>query len=208
MKLLHIDSSIMGELSVTRRITRSIVHRAKNQIPGLEVIHHDLAVNPVAHTSPDMMAVKLGLPVDRTAALEANLANAEQTLAEFVAADIVVIGAPKYNLSISSQLKAWFDKIMIAGKTFKYSEKGPIGLLQDKPIYVVLSSGGFYNGGDHHEPYLRAALSFIGMRSVYIIRAEGVNISPAQKEKTLAAVEQQIAAIIFNKQESANCVHA
>ena len=119
-------------------------------------------------------------------------------LDEFLAADIVVIGAPMYNFTIPSQLKAWIDRILIAGKTFRYSEAGPVGLAGGKRVIIASSRGGLYAPGvpleanDFQEPYLRAVFAFIGIEDVEIVRAEGLALGPEQRD---AAVQAALASV-------------
>ncbi|MCW2391709.1 FMN-dependent NADH-azoreductase [Sphingobium sp. B1D7B] len=184
MTVLHIDSSIQGENSITRQISAAIFERLKAEQPGADVRYRDLAAQPLPHlTLP-------GFGTDEAAAV----------LAEFLDADTVVIGAPMYNFTISTQLKAWIDHIAVAGKTFRYDESGnAIGLAGDKRVIVALSRGGFYGAGtpaaavEHAESYLRAVFGFIGIVPEFIV-AEGAAVGPEHRaagiEAALAAVDQ------------------
>ena len=191
MKILHLDSSITGKNSVSRALTAEIVAAQVANNPGAEVSYHDLADEPVMHLSPAHLAAFQGAPVEG-AALGQDLAQGGRYLEELLAADVLVIGAPMYNFGIPSQLKAWFDRVLVAGKTFRYTERGPEGLLPaSKKVYVVTSSGGIYSGDspakafEHDESYLRAVLGHIGLKDVTVVRAEGVNISPDMRRATL-----------------------
>jgi FMN-dependent NADH-azoreductase len=191
MKILHLDSSITGKNSVSRALTAEIVAAQVANNPGAEVSYHDLANEPVMHLSPAHLAVFQGAPVE-SAALGQDLAQGGRYLEELLAADVLVIGAPMYNFGIPTQLKAWFDRVLVAGKTFRYTERGPEGLLPaSKKVYVVTSSGGIYSGDspakgfEHDESYLRAVLGHIGLKDVTVVRAEGVNISPDMRRTTL-----------------------
>ncbi|MCW2349495.1 MULTISPECIES: FMN-dependent NADH-azoreductase [unclassified Sphingobium] len=184
MTVLHIDSSIQGENSITRQISAAIVERLKAEQPGADVRYRDLAAQPLPHlTLP-------GFGTDEAAAV----------LAEFLDADTVVIGAPMYNFTISTQLKAWIDHIAVAGKTFRYDESGnAIGLAGDKRVIVALSRGGFYGAGtpaaavEHAASYLRAVFGFIGIAPEFIV-TEGAAVGPEHRaagiEAALAAVDQ------------------
>src|ERR1700757_4371924 len=181
MKLLHIDSSISGGQSVSRQLTTSIVARLKQTTPGLEITYRDLAIAPVPHQSPTILFAKMkalyeagalaGHIVETVAAAvqggarvdasrEAEFAETSVVLDEFLEADIVVMGAPMYNFGIPSQLKAWIDRIAVAGKTFRYGATGPEGLAGGKRVVVAISRGGFYGPGtptaalEHVESYL------------------------------------------------------
>jgi FMN-dependent NADH-azoreductase len=174
MKLLHIDTSILGGDSVSRQVSGAIVDRLRRDIPGLEVLDRDLAADPLPHLSGADLP---GLPAD-------------ETLDEFLDADIVVIGAPMYNFSVPSQLKAWLDRILVAGKTFRYTEQGVEGLVPDKRVIIAVSRGGLYGpeltsaSAEHVETYLRAVFGFIGIAPEIIV-AEGVKIGPEQRDKAL-----------------------
>jgi FMN-dependent NADH-azoreductase len=135
------------------------------------------------------------------AALVQDLQSGASALEEFLAADTVVIGAPMYNLSLSSQLKAWIDRLAVAGKTFRYTETGPVGLMGGKKVIVASSRGGFYGAGspaagfDFQETYLRGVFGFMGVTDIRFIRAEGVSVGPDQKSAALAAAMAEIGAL-------------
>jgi FMN-dependent NADH-azoreductase len=177
MKLLHIDSSILGDRSVSRQVTREIVARLVQATPGIEVQYLDLAANALPHFS----ALSL-TPGSEAAASDAKV------LEDFLAADVLVIGAPMYNFALPSQLKAWLDRIIIAGKTFRYGPSGPEGLARGKQAIVAISRGGVYPENaavEHAESYLKIALGFIGVTDVTFVRAEGLALSPEHRQKGL-----------------------
>jgi FMN-dependent NADH-azoreductase len=190
MKLLHIDSSVLGPHSVSRQVSAAIVDRLYKATPALEIVYRDLATTPLAHLSGSHLAAAQGA-VPEAVALQQDLAAGQTVLEEFLAADIVVIGAPMYNFTIPSQLKAWIDRILVSGKTFKYSAAGVEGLAGNKRVIIAISRGGFYGAGtpsaaaEHLETYLRWVFSFIGIANPEIIVAEGVQIGPEQREKAL-----------------------
>jgi FMN-dependent NADH-azoreductase len=190
MKLLHIDSSVLGSHSVSRQVSAAIVDRLYKATPALEIVYRDLTATPLAHLSGSHLAAAQGAVPDAVA-LQQDLAAGQTVLEEFLAADIVVIGAPMYNFTIPSQLKAWIDRILVAGKTFKYSAKGVEGLAGNKRVIIAISRGGFYGAGtpsaaaEHLETYLHSVFSFIGIANPEIIVAEGVQIGPEQREKAL-----------------------
>jgi FMN-dependent NADH-azoreductase len=192
MKLLHIDSSIRGEASASRRLSAAIVEGFATANPGLDIARRDLDAEPIPHLDSRR------LPTVRPANAPEGAAGipdpeGDQALAEFLAADIVVIGAPMYNFGVPSQLKAWLDRILIAGKTFRYGESGPVGLAGGKRVIVASSRGGLYAPGmpyeafDFQEHYLRAVFAFIGIPEIEIIRAEGLAMGPEQRDGALAA---------------------
>ena len=194
MKLLHIDSSVLGPHSVSRQVSAAIVDRLRQTTPGLEVSYRDLSAVPLTHLSGSHLAVARGGEPD--AAFRDDIAAGNAALDEFLAADIVVLGAPMYNFTIPSQLKAWIDRILVAGKTFKYGAAGPEGLAGDKRVIIAVSRGGFYGAdtpaavGEHLETYLRWVFGFIGVANPEFISADGVQVGPEHREKALAEALQ------------------
>jgi FMN-dependent NADH-azoreductase len=169
--ILHIDASINGENSASRAISRSIVDQLKNAQWGEEVVYRDLAAEPLPHLTLDAFA--------DTSVVD-----------EFLAADTVVIGAPMYNFTLPTQLKAWIDRIVIAGRTFRYTETGPEGLANGKRVIIALARGGVYSEGspasalEHLETYLRGVFNFIGIEPEFVV-AEGLNFSPDHRQQAL-----------------------
>ncbi|MGJ5179481.1 FMN-dependent NADH-azoreductase [Bradyrhizobium oligotrophicum] len=189
-QLLHIDSSVLGPNSVSRQVSAAIVARLRQITPGLEVTYRDLAAAPLAHLSGAHLAVAHGAPVDDPA-VQADVATGQAVLEEFLRADIVVLGAPMYNFSIPSQLKAWIDRIVVAGKTFRYGANGPEGLAAGKRVIVAVSRGGYYGAApmaalEHLETYLRGVFGFIGVTAPEFVAADGIMIGPEQREQALA----------------------
>ncbi len=184
MKLLHIDSSITGDHSVSRAVSGAVVNQIKSANPGVDVSYLDLASNPLPHvTLPD-----IGDPTSNTA------------LNAFLAADIIVIGAGMYNFTVPSQLKAWIDRILIAGQTFKYTETGPQSLVAGKRAIAVLSRGGLYGPGapaeahEHAESYLRSVFAFLAI-PLELIVAEGVAMGDDVRKAAMAAAFARAQAI-------------
>jgi FMN-dependent NADH-azoreductase len=198
MKLLHIDSSILGGQSASRKVSAAIVARLRQATPDLEVTYRDLATEPLAHLSGALLTVD----APQTPALLQDRAESQAVLDEFLAADIVVIGAPMYNFNISSQLKVWIDRIAVAGKTFRYTEKGPEGLAGAKRVIVALARGGFYDPGtpmaafEHVESYLRILFGFLGVTKLEIIAANGLKVGPDQAQKSLEDALREAQALI------------
>jgi FMN-dependent NADH-azoreductase len=169
MTILHIDSSITGDNSVSRQISAATVDQLLKADPTARVVRRDLVASPLSHLT-------LGGSGD------------EDIFEEFFAADTIVIGAPMYNFSVPSQLKAWIDRILVAGKTFKYGENGPEGLAGGRRVIITVSRGGFYdtdNAFEHVETYLRSLFTFIGIDPEFV-RADGVNYGPEQREAGIA----------------------
>lgn len=187
MRLLHLDSSALGAGSVTRELTAAIVARWQDAMPGLEVAHRDLDAEPLPHLTAPLLG-----KADPAAAAES-----ERVLQQFLAADVVVVGAPMYNFGVPSTLKAWIDRIAVAGRTFRYTERGPEGLAGGKRVIVASGRGGAYgdvNPADFQEAYLRQVFGFLGIREIEFVRAEGVAVSPAQRAEALAAAHAAIRA--------------
>lgn len=197
MKLLHIDSSIQSDHSVSRKLTQTVVEQLQQADSHIEVVYRDLAANAPNHLSAAVLSAGATPPEQRSAIQRVEAAISEDLMAEFLAADVIVIGAPMYNFSIPSQLKAWLDRVMVAGRTFKYTETGPVGLASDKRAIIVSSRGGIYSAGspaqvmEHQESYLKVALSFMGITSTTIIRAEGINMKE-KREQAIAAAHNHI----------------
>jgi FMN-dependent NADH-azoreductase len=194
MRLLHIDSSVLGPHSVSRQLSAAIAQRLRETTPTLEVVYRDLTATPLSHLSGPHLAAAQG--AEPPAELQHDLALSQTVLDEFLAADIVVLGAPMYNFTLPSQLKAWIDRILVAGKTFKYGAHGAEGLAGNKRVIVAVSRGGFYAEGtpsavgEHLESYLRWVFGFIGIANPEFISADGVQIGPEQRDKALATALQ------------------
>lgn len=185
MKLLHIDSSVFGENSASRNLTAAIVARLRAEHADIEVIHRDLAAQTLPHFTP---VLENSHPC---------VARNAEILDEFLSADIVVIGAPMYNFAIPTQLKAWIDRILAAGKTFRYTENGPEGLAGGKRVIIASARGGIYSdaagkASDFQEAYLRRIFEFIGVDNPEFVRAEGLNLGAAQRDAAMAKARRQI----------------
>ena len=188
MKVLHIDSSILGEGSASRALTRGIVARLKAEHPDAEITYLDLAAEGLPHLSQSSLA----------RSDESEAARNALALEQFLAADVLVIGAPIYNFSIPSQLKAWIDRISVAGKTFRYTANGAEGLAGGKEVIVAMPRGGLIGAdarGEFGESYLRFLFSFLGITNVRFVHAQGLNVSAQHREESLRAAHAAIASI-------------
>jgi FMN-dependent NADH-azoreductase len=197
MKLLHIDSSILEQQSATRELGAAWVSNWRRENPRGEVEHLDLANDPLAHLSGEIFAARANAHAPRELRLQRDVDADQSTLADFLAADVVVIGAPMYNFSIPSQLKAWIDRIVVAGKTFRYTANGPEGMIKGKKAVLIISRGGIYSAGpasslDFQETYLRGVLGFIGITDVEVIRAEGLAMGAEQRAASMSAAHRQV----------------
>ena len=185
MKVLHIDSSILGDGSASRQLTREIVARWRAAHPHAEVTYLDLAAEELPHLSQKSLA----RPDEPEAARNA------AALDQFLAADVLVLGAPVYNFTIPTQLKAWIDRITVAGKTFRYTANGPEGLAGNKQVIVAIARGGVRAAdAEFGESYLKFLFGFLGIHNVRFVRAEGLAISPEHREASLSAARAAIAA--------------
>ena len=198
MKLLHIDSSILGQQSATRELGAAWVDNWRRENPRGDVEYADLARDPLAHLSGEIFAARAATDASRELRSQRDVEADQSALTKFLAADVVVIGAPMYNFSIPSQLKAWIDRIVVAGKTFRYTPNGPEGLAKGKTVVIVSSRGGIYSSGpatamDHQESYLRTVFEFLGINDIKFIRAEGLSYGPDQRSAAMATAHRAIA---------------
>ena len=202
MKILHIDSSILGTSSITRDLTASVVAEIIARDASVEVDYLDLIADPVGHMDSAVAAgFRPNVTADFDAAAHRQQEISDRLVAQFLISDIVVIGAPMYNFSVPTQLKAWLDRLAQPGKTFKYTETGPIGLAGGKRVIVVSARGGFYVDGplqvmDFQESYLRAFFGFLGIHDVRFVRAEGASRGDAIRQKAIASAKAGIAAAL------------
>jgi FMN-dependent NADH-azoreductase len=197
MNVLHIDSGILGDHSVSRRLTAAVVAQIKAEQPGATVTYRDLVASPLPHLSGAHLMAANAKPEEIDARIAAEVAESQVVLEEFLAADTVILGAPMYNFALPSQLKAWIDRVAVAGKTFRYTAEGPEGLAKGKKVIIVSTRGGHYSSGpavamEHQESYLKVVLSFFGITDVEVVRAEGLNLSPDSKIEAISEAERAI----------------
>ncbi len=197
MKILHLDSSVTGEKSVSRPLSRTAAEKLKSVNPGAEYIYRDLVKDSLRHYTA-VLRSHGDNEAQVTPEQKAELAIGEEILNEFMTADTVLIGAPMYNFGVPSQLKAWIDLVCVAGKTFQYGANGPEGLCAGKKVVVISSRGGLYGPGspfesfDHQERYLRDVFTFLGIKDVNVITAEGVAYGPEKAAAALASANSKI----------------
>src|SRR6202049_1543196 len=200
MRLLHIDASIQGANSASRQLSAAVVERLRKAVPDIEITYRDLAAEPLSHLSGEHLAAAQGAAPE-SPAVQRDLAASQAALEVFLAADIVVIGAPMYNFTIPSQLKAWIDRILVVGKTFRYGATGPEGLAGNKRMIIAISRGGLYGSGapaavlEHLETYLRGVFGFIGVSNPELIVAEGLGLGPEQRAGAMQRALQAIGAL-------------
>ncbi|MEQ6436448.1 NAD(P)H-dependent oxidoreductase [Comamonas sp. w2-DMI] len=200
MQILHIDSSITGANSVSRQLTAQVVDSLKQAHPDAKVEYLDLAVNAPTHLSAQSLGFRTGQAAATEIERQEN-AISEALVSQFLAADVVVVGAPFYNFTIPSQLKAWLDRVAQAGRTFRYTASGPEGLATGKKVIVASTRGGMYSSSDmgqameHQESYLKVIFGFMGITDVNFVRAEGVAMGPEAKAKALETAQAMIEAL-------------
>ena len=204
MNILHVDSSALGDASVSRKLTAATVARLRQEQSGATVKYRDLAVEALPHVTGALLQIIRG-PQGASQASSPEVAQqaalSETLLQEFLNADVLVLGAPMYNFSVPSTLKAWLDRILVAGRTFSYSESGPKGLVNGKRVIIISSRGSAMSGApyetamDHQEAYLKAAFTFIGVTDLTIIRAEGLAMGDAARQGAIDRALGQVAAL-------------
>ncbi|HSI38801.1 MAG TPA: FMN-dependent NADH-azoreductase [Methylotenera sp.] len=196
--VLHIDSSPLGDHSVSRKLTAKVLAELKANHPDTKIVTRDLGTSPLPHLSGITVGAFFTPPDQRNEVLNEALKLSEEAIDELFAADVIVIGAPMWNFGIPSSLKAWIDHIARGGRTFKYGASGPESLLPSgKKVIIVSSRGGIYSSGpmqvmDHQETYLKAVLGFIGLHDVSIIRAEGVAMGEEAVKTAMHSADNQL----------------
>jgi FMN-dependent NADH-azoreductase len=204
MNVLHIDSSPLEGRSVSRELSARIVAGIREQFPDAALVRRDVGLEPPEHAAADILdLVRFKRFDDLTARQVREKALSDLLVGELLAADLIVIGAPMYNFAITTQLKAWIDRVCQAGLTFRYLPEGPIGLATGKRVIIAAARGGVYSVGkqahrDFQIPYLKEILAFMGIVDVDVVLAEGVNISPESRVQALDHANREIAAILAN----------
>ncbi len=197
-KILIIESS-PREGSITRKLTQQTEARLKQQYPDAQFVERDLVATGIPHLSSETLQAFMTPAEGQDSGLQSAIALSNQLTEELLAADIIVIAAPMWNFGVPSILKAWIDHVCRAGKTFSYSENGPVGLLARKEAVLLIASGGVYSAGpmqayDFTEPYLRTVLGFIGVQAIQTVRAEGLAI-PTMTVEAIDTAEKAVAAL-------------
>lgn len=201
MNLLHIDSSALGDFSVSRELTRALATRLLATHPNARHRYRDLAAAPPAHISGALLAA-LRSQEPAAPELRPDVTLTDELLTEFLAADVIVVGAPMYNFSIPTPLKAWIDRVAQAGKTFRYTAEGPVGLAGGKQVIIVSSRGSQISGTaaetalDHQEAYLRTVFGFFGITDIQVLRAEGIGLGPDARSAALSQAHAAVEAIV------------
>lgn len=203
--LLYISSSIFGDNGNSSQLAAEFIQRWQAQNPQGQVVERNLTATPLPHLDGARVGAFFTPADQRTAEQQAIAAESDGLIAELRDADVVVIGLPMYNFGVPSQFKAWVDNIARAGITFKYTESGPVGLLDNKPVLVFAARGGMYANtpNDHQEPFVRQFLGFIGLTDVQFVFAEGVNMGDEAKHKALQGARAQIDGLLKKVGEAA-----
>lgn len=198
MKLLHLDSSILGAHSTSRVLTAEVVEAIKLAEASVDVTYRDLAAPGALPLDSAVLGAR-GTPAEqRSPEQQALAAQADAVMAEFLAADTIVLGAPMYNFTVPTQLKAWIDLVAVAGVTFRYTASGPEGLAKGKRVVVVSTAGGLHKGqptDQAHVGYLRQVLGFLGITDIRVITAEGLGLGPDARDAALVSARKDIAAV-------------
>jgi FMN-dependent NADH-azoreductase len=189
MKILQIKSSVFNGNGQSSRLANEFVALLQEQHPGAELVERDLVADPVPHLDGERVGAFFAKPEERSAEQKAIVAYSDALIAELRRADVLVLGLPMYNFGVPSQLKAWFDHLARAGETFKYTEKGPVGLITGKKAYVFAARGGLYGDTHSQSEFVRQFLGFIGISDVELVYAEGLAISPESRNNSLAAAQ-------------------
>jgi FMN-dependent NADH-azoreductase len=197
MNILHIKSSLFGDDGQSSRLAHEFVAALLERNPGARLVVRDLVSDPVPHLDAARMAA-FGAKGNATLEQRAVLDFSERLIDELRRADALVLGLPMYNFGVPSQLKAWYDHVARAGITFRYTDKGPEGLLKGKKAYIFAARGGEYaaSGNDWQAQFVRVILAFIGITDVQFVFAEGLAISEARKQASIAAARSALRKLV------------
>lgn len=201
MHVLHLDSSILGENSASRALSAAVAERIKALHSGADFTYVDLAERSLGHLTGSHLAVWQGVPIEQMPHVEGDIVLGGAAMEQLLSADVVVIGVAMYNFTVSTQLKAWIDRVAVAGKTFRYTESGAQGLLGGKRVILCVARGSIYSGDapsapmEFAERYVKGVMSFFGITDVQSVVAEGLAISPEMREAAMAQALAQVAAL-------------
>lgn len=203
--LLQVKSSLFSDQGNSSAVANDFVAQWQSNHPNGEVIIRDLGANPIPHLSESHVGAFFSPEADRNESQRAIIAASDALIDEVRRADVIVLAVPMYNFGVPSQLKSWFDQLARAGVTFRYSENGPVGLLDDKPVIIFAARGGLYAGTekDHQAPFLKQFLAFIGLTNVNFVYAEGVNMGDDAKAKALDHAKGRSTEIIGSLKDAA-----
>ena len=197
MKILQVKSSVFSGDGQSSRLADEFVALLGEQHPAADIVQRDLAVNPVPHLDGVRAAAFFAKPAERTAEQRAIVAESDALIDELRRADVLVLGLPMYNFGVPSQLKAWFDHIARAGETFKYTDKGSVGLLTGKKAYVFAARGGLYGDNHSQTQFVRQFLEFIGIADIEFVYADGLAIGADSRNESIAAARGEARRLAF-----------
>jgi Acyl carrier protein phosphodiesterase len=192
--ILHITSSIFGPEGKSSVMSGELIALLTGKHPSANVVERQLSPVSMPYLDAEIFGAFITPAEDRSSRQQDILTLSDTLIEEVKAADAIVLGLPMYNFNVPAALKSYIDHIARVGVTFKYTETGPVGLLSDKPVYVVTARGGYYQGteNDTQTPYIKNILGLLGLKSVEFFHAEGLNISPEEAEKSMEAVRQKL----------------
>lgn len=198
--LLHVDSSARFSGSITRQLSAAYAEQWQAKNAGGRIIRRDLANDNLPHISEALIGAFFTPEDKRSAEQQGIIALSDKLVDELFAADTVVIGMPMYNFAPPSAFKAWIDHICRAGRTFKYGENGPVGLLTGKRAIVILSRGGVYAEGpaqplDFQTNYIKSVLGFVGITDIELVIAEGVSMGEEKAKQAISQAQEKISAV-------------
>ena len=185
--ILIITASIFGQDGQSSRLVSQTLDQLRQTYGDIQATYRDLSAEPVPHLDAERFGAFLTSADDRDGSQQGVVDYSDLLISEVVDADVIVMGVPMYNFGVPSVLKAYFDHIARAGITFRYTANGPVGLLEDRPVYILAARGGLYAGtpNDSQTPFIRSFLGFIGLKDVHFVYAEGLNMGDNQKENSL-----------------------
>lgn len=185
--ILVITASIFGQDGQSSRLVSQTLEQLRQTYGDIQTTYRDLSAEPVPHLDAERFGAFLASADDRDGSQQGVVDYSDLLISEVVDADVIVMGVPMYNFGVPSVLKAYFDHIARAGITFRYTANGPVGLLEDRPVYILAARGGLYAGtpNDSQTPFIRSFLGFIGLKDVHFVYAEGLNMGDDRKENSL-----------------------
>ncbi|MBD1387986.1 NAD(P)H-dependent oxidoreductase [Neiella sp. HB171785] len=199
-QVLRIDSSVFAEAGVSSQLANQMQQKLLSTYPQLKVVNRSFAADPVRHLDGAHLGALMTPAEERSEQQQQAVAYSDELIAEVRDADAIILTAPMYNFQVPSMLKAWFDHLARAGETFQYTDNGPVGLLRDKPVYVITTRGGVHRDqpSDTIESFVKTMLGFLGLTQVTMIFAEGLSMGDDARSAAISAAEKQIAAIAIH----------
>lgn len=196
--VLILNTSLFGSEGASSQLNQQVLQALELEHGKLSVTERDLTQNPLPYFDAELIAALGTASSERTADQASRVALADELISELKAADALIVAAPMYNFGVPAQLKTWLDYVARAGVTFKYTENGPVGLLNDKPVYITATRGGQHKGSatDNETPFLTTFFNFVGLKDLRFVYAEGLNMG--QKEQSFAAAKADIEQLVHS----------